>query len=94
MTPPDTQDDLFATLSFETLFNEVPCYISLQDRNLRIIGANRRFKDKFGDDVIGRKCYCVYKNFEDKCEVCPVDDTFKYGQSRKSEELVTRRDGR
>ncbi len=29
---------------FQQLFDEVPCYISLQDANFRLTGANRRFK--------------------------------------------------
>ena len=97
MTTPGSTDDFFLfnlfNLSFETLFNEVPCYISLQDKDLRIVGANRRFKDKFGDDVTGKPCYCVYKNRDEKCDPCPVEETFRDGNSRKSEELVTRRDG-
>jgi PAS domain S-box-containing protein len=97
MTPPGSADDFFLfnlfNLSFETLFNEVPCYISLQDKELRIIGANRRFKEKFGDDVTGEPCYSVYKNLDAKCETCPVEETFRDGKSRQSEQLATRRDG-
>ena len=40
--------------------------ISLLDRELRITGANLRFKDKFGDDLLGMPCYCVCKKCEDK----------------------------
>jgi len=80
-------------ISFETLFNEVPCFISLQDRNLRIIKANRRFQKSFGDHT-GRYCYEVYKNRTDKCETCPVEETFADGKSRQSEQTIPRTDGR
>ena len=29
---------------YQRIFEEVPCYISIQDRNLNIVEANRRFK--------------------------------------------------
>jgi len=80
-------------VSFETLFNEVPCFISLQDRNLNIVSANRRFRESFGDPI-GRPCFEVYKNRECKCEVCPVEQSFADGRSHQSEEIVEDLNGR
>ena len=34
---------------FRLLFNEVPCYISVQDADLKIVHSNRKFKEAFGD---------------------------------------------
>lgn len=81
-------------LSFETLFNEVPCYISLQDRDFNIIKANRRFRENFGEDYAGKPCFEVYKNRSSKCEECPVERTFEDGTSHCSEETVRCLDGR
>ena len=36
-------------LPFETYFEEMPCYVSVQDRNLKLVAANRRFRENFGE---------------------------------------------
>jgi len=74
------------------LFEEVPCYISIQDANLRIVEANRAFREAFGD-CLGRKCYEVYKHRTEECWPCPVKDTFHDGGVRTHEEVVTAMDG-
>ena len=73
---------------FRLLFDEAPCYISLQDRNLRIVQSNRRFKEHFGD-YVGANCYEVYKHRGEPCLTCPVAETFADGKTHHSEEVVT-----
>lgn len=73
-------------------FDEVPCYVSVQDRGLKLIATNRRFKDDFGDDMEGY-CYERYKHRGEPCLVCPVAQTFEDGQSHQSEEVVTTMSG-
>ena len=46
---------------FQSLFENVPCYISVQDRNLRLLRVNRDFRKDFGENI-GSHCYQVYKN--------------------------------
>ncbi|MBW2261767.1 MAG: PAS domain-containing sensor histidine kinase, partial [Deltaproteobacteria bacterium] len=77
---------------YRLLFEEVPCYISIQDRDLRIVEANRTFKDDFGDHAVGH-CYEIYKHRDEPCEICPVMSTFKDGVMHQSEEVVTSRSG-
>ncbi|MCX7011483.1 MAG: PAS domain-containing sensor histidine kinase [Candidatus Sumerlaeota bacterium] len=77
---------------YRLLFQEAPCYISIQDRDLRIVEANRRFREDFGDQV-GRKCFEVYKHRDKACAPCPVQQTFHDGQTHHSEEVVLSRDG-
>lgn len=74
------------------LFEEVPCYISLQDRSHSIIKANRRFRETFGDRL-GEPCYTVYKLRDEKCEVCPMDSVFIDGRIHESEEIVFSQEG-
>jgi len=74
-------------------FDAIPCYLSVQDREFRIIDANKRFRADFGD-IEDRFCYQVYKRRSEKCEVCPVERAFHDGQSHRSEEQVTCLDGR
>jgi len=77
---------------YRLLFEEVPCYISAQDRDLKIVQANRRFKEDFGNQV-GAYCYELYKHRREPCLVCPVAMTFQDGRSHTSEEVVTSKSG-
>ncbi len=73
--------------AYKSYFDSMPCFLSVQNRDLRIIDANNRFQQKFGD-FKGRYCYHVYKQRAEKCERCPVERTFRDGESHRSEELV------
>lgn len=80
-------------LSYRQYFESMPCFVTVQDRDLRIITANARFRRSFGD-FEGRRCYQVYKQRPEKCEICPVERTFRDGRSHSSEEKVRCLDGR
>ena len=77
---------------YQNLFGEVPCVITVQDRDYRLIGFNREFEEKF-DPHIGDHCYQVYKGRDKKCDICPVEKTFVDGQSHYSEESGIDKDG-
>jgi PAS domain S-box-containing protein len=79
-------------LPYQNYFNAVPGYLTVQNRDLMIVAANDRFKLDFGD-YEGRYCYQVYKHRAEKCEICPVEQTFRDGQRHSSEEQVTCLDG-
>ena len=78
---------------YKTCFESLPCYLTIQDRDLRLIAVNTKFRNEFGDIDSGY-CYEVYKNRSEKCEICPVESTFEDGFSHSSEELVKTRDGK
>ncbi|RJR42414.1 MAG: response regulator [Desulfobacteraceae bacterium] len=83
------QEELRITqLRYQQLFNESPCYISVQDKDLRIFAANRKFIEDFGDNI-GASCFEVYKRRKDPCPSCPVTRTFEEGKSRQHETIVT-----
>lgn len=75
------------------LFEEVPCFISIQDRDFNIVDANRAHRETFGAGY-GRKCYEVYKHREKACLPCTVEQTFKDGRSYTHEEVVTSDSGK
>jgi signal transduction histidine kinase/DNA-binding response OmpR family regulator len=79
-------------MMFQQLFDVVPCYISIQNRNLRLTGANLRFKNDFGDHI-GSYCYEIYKHRNEPCRDCPVKDTFEDGQPHFTEEVITSKSG-
>ena len=74
------------------LFNNVPCLITVQDRNYRLLQYNREFDELF-DPKPGDYCYSAYKGRSTKCLNCPVEKTFLDGQSHYSEETGIGKDG-
>ena len=77
---------------YQQLFDEVPCYISVQDRQLRLTATNRRFKEDF-DVPLGSFCHEVYKHRDEPCPNCPVARTFEDGKSHQAEMVVTSKAG-
>ncbi len=78
--------------NYQTLFELVPCIITVQDRDYRLIQYNQQFEDKF-HPIPGDYCYRAYKGREFKCEICPVEMTFKDGRSHVSEETGSDKGG-
>ena len=79
-------------MEYQNLFETVPCYITVQDRNYRLVQYNRKFAEKF-DPQPGDFCYRAYKGRSEKCIVCPVERTFKDGLAHQSEESGLNRHG-
>jgi len=77
----------------DKIFDAIPGYISVQDREFKLTAANEAFRKDFGE-IEGRYCYQVYKQRPEKCENCPVERTFRDGQKHQSEEIVRTIDGR
>lgn len=65
---------------YQSLFETVPCMITVQDKEYRLKAWNRLFKERF-DPKFGSHCYSVYKGLEEKCIDCPVEKTFVDGKS-------------
>jgi len=78
---------------YKQYFDSMPCYLTVQDKSLQLIDANEKFRKEFGE-IDGRYCYQIYKNRSEKCEDCPVERTFRDGESHHSEEKVKNLDGR
>lgn len=73
---------------YKELFEKVPCYLTVVNRDFRIVRANQAFKDEFGDQV-GKHCFAGYKGQDTKCEHCQVERTFADGFSHRSDEIWT-----
>ena len=77
---------------YQQLFDEAPCYITVQDRDFRFTATNRRFKEDFGSDVSSH-CHEVFKKRKSPCRNCPLAKTFDDGQSHQAEMTVTNKHG-
>jgi PAS domain S-box-containing protein len=69
--------------------------ISYQDRNLRIMWANRAAAESVGmdpADMIGRHCFRIWQHREVPCEACPVAEAIRTGGVCEAEKTTA--DGR
>ena len=64
---------------YDILFDRVPCYVVVLDRDLNVVRNNELFRRKFGESI-GKKCYKVYQNHDKPCATCPAMATFEDGQ--------------
>lgn len=86
------QDELTAAQrKYQQLFNESPCYITVQDRNFQMLDANRKFRDDFGDEFA--QCFRMYRQRSEPCPNCPVAKTFEDGAPHQGEMVVTSKTG-
>ena len=60
---------------YQTLFEKVPCYVAVINRDLRVVRANERFRETFGEPM-GEHCYHLFKRKHEPCPECPVERTF------------------
>jgi len=77
---------------YQQLFEQVPCYITVVDRNFQLLRYNRAFTRQFNPKH-GEFCYKVYKGRDKHCDICPVMRTFEDGESHYSEEAGITRSG-
>ena len=82
----------FYDLTFKSVLDALPCYLTIQDANLNILFVNQTFKNDFGDGV-GQHCYQVFQGTEHKCRKCPVQNTFTDKKVHIAEETILLRDG-
>jgi len=77
---------------YQALFEQVPCFITVQDKNFKLLRYNDEFAERF-DPEWGDFCYHAYKGRDEKCPNCPVEKTFDDGLSHYGEESGVNKDG-
>jgi len=78
---------------YKRLFDQVPCYISVIDRNYTVVQCNAMYRRDFNVDG-GSFCYDACKHRDSPCPQCLVDETFADGLPHTREESLTTRDRR
>ncbi len=76
----------------QALFEQVPCLITVQDKNFKLLRYNYEFAQSF-DPEWGDFCYHAYKGRDEKCPNCPVEKTFDDGLPHYGEESGVNKDG-
>jgi histidine kinase len=77
---------------YQNLFELVPCLVTIQDKNYRLVSYNKEFEETF-NPTPGDFCFRVYKKRDEKCKVCPVEMTFKDGESHYGQETGMDKNG-
>ncbi|OGP49486.1 MAG: hypothetical protein A2Y79_09270 [Deltaproteobacteria bacterium RBG_13_43_22] len=69
-----------------TIFSSIQEGISVLDTEMNIVFANPAMERWFSDKLplVGQKCYQVYHNRDQFCEVCPCQETLQTGQAGNS----------
>jgi len=77
---------------YRDLFQNVPCLVSVVDRNYRVVRYNKAYAAHFGK-ARGKHCYEINKGRSERCMICPVARTFEDGSPHISEETGLSKDG-
>lgn len=77
---------------YQILFERVPCFVAVLNQDLRIVRANERLRETFGETT-GQHCYEVYKHRSEKCDNCPAELTFQDGKTHTSEQIGINKNG-
>lgn len=77
---------------YDLLFERVPCYVLVIDRQFRIIRANEKFRQAFGETE-GIHCYEACKRRKKACANCPAALTFADGREHVSNQVGVQKDG-
>ncbi|MCP4673517.1 MAG: PAS domain S-box protein [Desulfobacula sp.] len=74
-----------------SLFDLVPCIITVQDKNYKILKYNHEFAVNF-DSKKGDYCFKAYKDLGEKCVNCPMEKTFQDGNIHFDEQIGLNKD--
>ena len=88
----DLTEALHWRREYDLFFERVPCYVLVIDRNYRVVRANEKFRQAFGE-IEGRHCYEVCKRRTRPCFHCPAALTFADGTEHVSNQLGVHQDG-
>ena len=78
---------------YEMLFDEVPCHIAVLDRQRRMTGANRRFKEDFGEET-GADFFDLFTHSRKPCCLSPIEQTLQDGEPHQAEMFMAAKNGR
>jgi PAS domain S-box-containing protein len=77
---------------YQALFERVPCFVAVLNRDYRVVRANERIRETFGETT-GQHCYEIFKRRSQKCEDCPAELTFQDGAPHSGSHTGISKDG-
>jgi len=79
----DITDRVNIEREYRLLFDNVPCYISVVDRDFKVVDSNDLFKQTFSRKGT-QYCYQMYKERDKVCTQCPAVKSFRTGKRNTS----------
>ncbi|MFH1113621.1 MAG: ATP-binding protein [Pseudomonadota bacterium] len=79
-----TQELVRSRGELKNLFEQVPCFICVINKDFEIVRQNSYMRDLF-KGVTGMHCYEVFKRHSEKCLDCHVEQAFEDGKTKKRE---------
>jgi len=73
-------------------FNEMPCFVAIHSRDLKVVATNQLYKDRLGDKI-GRQSWEIYQDSADAPGANPVAQTFESGKGQRSRQIINYLDG-
>ena len=61
-----------SNIFMESMFDAIRDPMTVLDKEGNILQVNKVAMDTYGDNIVGEKCYCVYKGRESICDNCPT----------------------
>ncbi len=82
----DLTESSYWLKEYNMLFEKVPNYITVIDKDFKIIRSNAKFRETFGNKI-GTHCYEVYKKKKHKCTNCPAILSFDENTDNTSTQI-------
>jgi PAS domain S-box-containing protein len=73
-------------------FNEMPCFVSIHNRQLEVVEANALFRERLGEKI-GAGSWEIYHDRAEDRQGCPVAETFRSGAGQRVKKTVICTDG-
>jgi PAS domain S-box-containing protein len=73
---------------YEKMFESMPCYALLLDRDLKMIWSDRAFRKDFSGRS-GSTCYEIFRERDSPCSDCIALRTFQDGEVHETEQTMT-----
>jgi len=61
-----------SNIFMESMFDAIMDPMTVLDKDGTIMQVNKVAMDTYGENIVGEKCYCVYKGRESICDHCPT----------------------
>jgi len=88
----DITDRVNLEREYRLLFDNVPCYVSVIDKNFRVVESNALFRQTFSRKG-AKYCYELYKGRDSVCRKCPAVKAFRSGKRSTSLQVGVDKEG-
>ena len=79
-----------SNIFMESMFDAIMDPMTVLDKEGNILQVNKVAMDTYGENIVGEKCYCVYKGRESICDNCPTMQSIETLLPANAEHYVKR----